>query len=137
MTRINWSRVIGGGVVAGVVWIVFGTLITTYLSYDFVAAVPNGRLVSPPAGMVAVLATDDIAMGIWAVWLYAAIRPRYGAGMKTAIIAGGAWWILAGLTDVTWASFGFFPAHALLSPEVASLPALIIATIAGARVYKE
>ena len=30
--------------------------------------------------------------GIAAVWLYAAIRPRFGAGLKTALIAGIAVW---------------------------------------------
>src|SRR5207249_3963498 len=31
-------------------------------------------------------------VGIFAVWLYAAIRPRYGAGPKTALCAGAAVW---------------------------------------------
>jgi hypothetical protein len=136
MARINWGRVVAGGVVAGLVWIVLGSIITAYLSHDFVAAVPGGRLVSPPAGMVATLAIDDIAMGVWSIWLYAAIQPRYGAGTRTAVAAGVSWWIIAGLTDATWASFGFFPPTALLPPEIASLPALIIAVVVRARVYK-
>ena len=31
-------------------------------------------------------------VGILAIWLYAAIRPRYGAGSKTALYAGAAVW---------------------------------------------
>ena len=54
-------------------------------------------------------------VGIFAVWLYAAIRPRYGAGPKTALCAGAAVWGLGYLPrsarlrsifspDILWAS---------------------------------
>ena len=34
-------------------------------------------------------------LGIVTVWLYAAIRPRFGAGAKTAVIAGLFVWFFA------------------------------------------
>jgi hypothetical protein len=34
-------------------------------------------------------------VGIFAVWLYAAIRPRYGDGPKTALCAGAVVWVWA------------------------------------------
>jgi hypothetical protein len=31
---------------------------------------------------------------MWIMWLYAAIRPRYGPGPKTAAVAGFALWFI-------------------------------------------
>jgi hypothetical protein len=38
-----------------------------------------------------------LAYGILMVWLYVAIRPRYGAGPKTAALAGLAAWAIGTL----------------------------------------
>lgn len=137
MTKINWSRVVLGGIVAGIVWTVLSSLITAFLSKAFVAAVPGGRLSKPPGSMVAFLFIVALVMGIWALWLYAAIRPRYGPGPKTAVIAGVSWWIISTCIDATWGSFGFVPPRAILPASVASLPALILAALAGAALYQE
>jgi hypothetical protein len=137
MGKINWARVIVCGIVAGLVWTVLTSLITTFFSKEFVAAVPGGRLAAPPHGMVAFLLVLNLLMGMWAIWLYAAIRPRYGPGIKTAAIAGFAWWFIAVIDDSTWGSLGFVPLHALLVPVATSLPALVIAAVAGAWLYRE
>jgi hypothetical protein len=52
-------------------------------------------------------------------------------------VAGFSWWIISSLIDATYGSFGFFPARALVGPMAASLPAIIIAAVAGAWLYKE
>lgn len=137
MSRINWPRRVLGGIVAGIVWTALSSLITAYLSQDFVAAVPGGRLSHPPAGMVAFLFAVSLIMGIWAMWLYAAIRPRYGPGPGTAVIAGISWWIISACIDATWGSFAFVPARAIFPASAASLPALILAALAGAALYQE
>lgn len=137
MGRINWGRVLLCGLLAGVVWTLLSSLLTAFVAYDFVAAVPGGRLSAPKAGLVAFLFTVNLVMGIWAMWLYAAIRPRYGPGSKTAAVAGVSWWVISSLIDSTWGSFGFVPPRALLAPMAASLPALIIAALVGAWPYKE
>lgn len=137
MSKIHWPRVVIGGIVAGVVWTVLSSLITAFLSQDFVAAVPGGRLSRPPGSMVAFLFAVSLVMGIWAVWLYAAIRPRYGPGPRTAVIAGVSWWVISTCIDATWGSFGFVPSKAILPASAASLPALILAALAGGALYEE
>jgi hypothetical protein len=119
------------------VWTVLTSLITAFFSKEFVAAVPGGRLTTPPHGMVAFLLVLNLLMGMWAMWLYAAIRPRYGPGIKAAAIAGFAWWFIAVIDDSTWGSLGFVSPHALLVPVATSLPALVIAAVAGAWLYRE
>jgi hypothetical protein len=137
MSRINRGRLILSGIVAGLVWTVLSSLITAYLSQEFVTAVPGRRLIAPPGSLVALLLVLNLLMGCWAMWLYAAIRPRFGPGPATAALAGFSWWIITSLVDATWGSFGFVRQHALLAPMIASLPALILAALAGASLYRE
>ena len=36
----------------------------------------------------------DLTMGIWVMWLYSAIAPRYGATPVAVALAGTAWWVM-------------------------------------------
>ena len=108
MGKINWSRVLGCGLLAGIVWIVLGSGVTALLGRDF-AALPNNNLGKPKTGFLVFNVVLDLLEGISIVWLYAAIRPLYHPGAKTAVIAAFAWWFIVSLGDATWCSFGFFP----------------------------
>jgi hypothetical protein len=101
------------------------------------AAVPNNRLGNPTRGFVLFNILLDLLEGISILWLYAAIRSQYRPGAKTAVIAALGWWFIVTLGDATWCSFGFFPPSTVIPLMIATLPALIIATLAGAKFYKE
>src|SRR5215471_5209545 len=135
--KINWRRVLLCGLAAGFVWTVLSSLTTAFLSDAFLAAVPGRRLDHPTAGLFFTLLIPTLMMGIWAMWLYAAIRPRYGAGPRTAVIAGFAWWLLAICDDSIWVGLGFVPLRAMIAPTLLSLPELIIAALIGAWLYRE
>jgi len=136
MSKINWSRVLCCGLLAGVIWIVLGAMVTALLGRDF-AALPNNHLGTPSPGFVLFNVALDLLEGISILWLYAAIRPLYGPGAKTAIIAAFAWWFIVSLGDATWCSFGLFPPRTVIPLMIGTLPALILAAIAGARFYRE
>ena len=136
MPKINWSRVFGCGLLAGMVWIILGAVATALLGREF-AALPNNHLARPTPGFVLLNVILDLLEGISILWLYAAIRPRYGPGAKAAVIAAFAWWFIVTLGDVTWCSFGFFPPSTVVPLMAGTLPALTLATLAGARLYKE
>ena len=136
MNKINWSRVFGCGLLAGIVWIILGSVVTALLARDF-TALPNNHLGSPTAGFVMFNVLLDLLEGISILWLYAAIRPLYSPGAKTAVIAAFAWWFIVSLGDATWCSFGFFPPRTVIPLMIGTLPALVLATLAGARFYKE
>ena len=79
-----------------------------------------------------------ICYGLVLVWVYAAIRPRFGPGPKTAIIAGLVLWTLV------WALLGASASlSGMITPSIAVISALWgvvelpIAAIAGAWVYRE
>lgn len=53
------------------------------------------------------------------------------------MIAALAWWFIVTLGDITWCSFGLFPPSAVLPLMAGTLPALMVATLIGARLYRE
>ena len=74
------------------------------------------------------------------MWLYAAIRPRYGPGPKTALMAGLAWWVIVSLQSGKWVAAGFVPVKATLAPLatlVVTLRAILLAAPVGAWPYEE
>jgi hypothetical protein len=79
----------------------------------------------------------DLLEGLSILWLYASIRPAYLPGARTALIAAFAWWFIVTLGDVTWCLFGLFPARPLIPSMIGTLPELLIATLIGAKFYKD
>ena len=77
-------------------------------------------------------------MGIWAVWLYAALAPRYGAKPTTAVIAGVAWWTMKTLQSAKWAGLGFVEfTKGLVLAGAMTLAAAVLASMAGAWLYNK
>ena len=140
MPRINWSRAVLGGIVAGVVW---GTLYAPV--HPLVEAHDSiGRPVLPITPfrgatlvMRVLVVVNGFVQGITTVCLYAAIRPRFGPGPKTAVIAGCAVWFLVSWVHITWAAFTGARPIAVLLPIAANLPLVLLAGMAGARLYRE
>jgi hypothetical protein len=78
------------------------------------------------------------ALGILAVWTYAAIRSRFGAGPKTALVAGLLVWGLAYLyPTATGMPIQIFSKSLLLIGALWGLFEVPLATVAGAWFYKE
>ena len=140
MIKTNWIRVLIGGLVAGAVLNIlnFATL-AIYLRdiWDPVVKAVNPVFQETTAFQVFWIIFHFVS-GILAVWFYSAIRPRYGAGPKTAVIAGVAVFILQGLSfDFISGAFGLFPIKVLLIDALTILVTSVISTLAGAWVYKE
>lgn len=140
MGTLNWNRVILGGLVAGLIINICEFLVNgLWLEKDW-AAVMTSLGKTGQMGPEAIVAFNvwGFVMGIVAVWLYAAIRPRYGAGPKTAAIAACAVWIigyfLAGVAPVIT---GLFPARMMVIGMGVGLVEVLIGTNLGARMYKE
>ncbi len=80
-----------------------------------------------------------LVIGLAAVWIYAAIRPRFGAGPKTAFYAGLVSWVLASLVANTFFMVipYMYPHHLALYATIVDLIACVVGTLAGAALYKE
>ena len=140
MGRINLGRVILGGIVAGILINVSEFILNVpVLGKDIEAAMAAlGKHTPMGSGTMSVWLAYGLVLGIAAVWLYAAIRPRYGAGPGTAFRAGLFVWFLAYfLVGVGNANLGIFPARMITIATVWGLFEIVIATLAGAALYKE
>ena len=137
MRGINWGRVFLGGIVAGIVVNISEFILNEkVLKSDWEAAM-KALNKTMPAG-IAVWIVYGFVVGIAAVWLYAAIRPRYGAGPGTAVKAGIAvWFFMSFLSAVAMTNMGLFPTNVLTVSCVWELVQMIIATLIGAWLYKE
>jgi len=140
MGKINGSRVFLGGLLAGIVMFILGSAsFVMYLGKLYEAALQAlGRPLTATAGMYVLAFIMSLIGGILAVWLYAAIRPRFGAGAKTAIIAGFFIWVIGSLfPSISMGTMGFFPTNLLVIDGISGLVIYIVATLLGAWVYKE
>jgi len=140
MGKINVGRLILGGIVAGIA--------IDLLDYfvDGVWLAPrwaNEMALLDRAGFspVQVIWFNVIGLltGIVAIWIYVAIRPRFGPGVKTAIYAGLAVWILSVLfPNVAFMHVAkLFSNHLTFYTTLGGLVEVLIGTIAGASVYRE
>ena len=138
MGKINWARVVLGGLVAGFIINIFEYVLNAVVfAKEMEEAVSAlGRQLGPD--QIAVFIVWGFLVGIFAVWLYAAIRPRYGAGAGTALCAGAAVWGLGYvLAAVTPFVLKLFPARLMMIGLVVGLVEVLVGTLAGAWLYRE
>lgn len=140
MSNINWRRVIGGGLLAGLVINALEFAVNgLWLAADWAAAMKAlGKSGEYGVAQIVFFNLWGFAMGVFAVWLYAAIRPRFGPGPMTAYIAAVATWVPGYLlSSVPPALFGMFPVRLMLIGMAVGLVELILGTHLGAGLYQE
>jgi len=138
MGKINWGRVLLGGLLAGVIINIFEYVTNEVILKAQWAAVMKTLGIQMAPHAIAMFIIWGFLLGIGAIWVYALARPRLGPGVKTAALTGLGYWIFAyALPNLgTWA-MGLFPHHLLLLGSAIGLVELILASIAGAWLYKE
>ena len=142
MSKINVSRVFLGGLVAGLVGLAGDVIIVVAIPLAVRAGFPGGPHLPPPSAQVMVMYIAAVLLvgGPAGIWFYAAIRPRFGPGPKTATYGGlWIWLILVPYMQIVLTTLGLnpFSAGLLLLFDAISLPLIIAAMVAGAFVYKE
>ncbi len=140
MGKINIGRVLLGGIVAGLVADVLGYLVDGLLLAprwgDELMAL--GREDFIPAQLIWFNVLGLIG-GIAVIWIYAAIRPRFGAGPMTAVFAGLVVWVVGSL--IPNVSFmlvvGLFSHRLAAYTTAGALVEIVAGALAGATLYKE
>lgn len=79
----------------------------------------------------------DVIAGILLVWLYAAIRSRFGPGQKTAIYAAIYFWLVAAFFTMNYAAMGMMSWGLWTTYSIVWLVITIIGAIVGGRMYAE
>ena len=139
---INTSKVVVGGLAAGVVanilgFVGFGLLLGARMEAESVAVAPAlaGRGMTGSAIATQVIA--QFVTGILLVWLYAAIRPRFGPGLQTAVYAGLVVWLCGVLFHLDWLIVGMMTTSTYVMASVIALVQVIASAAVGGMVYKE
>jgi hypothetical protein len=138
MGRINVKGVIIGGLVAGLVLNIIDFLVWGVWLKDDMAAMMQNTGKGPIDNLIPLFVILDFLFGIALVYLYAAIRPRFGAGPGTAVKAGLFVWVLVGLLHaIGEAPMGLMPQRLYTIGTLVALVAFPVAAVAGARFYRE
>ena len=99
MGRISAWRVLFGGALAGLVLFFGQGFIHMNLLKEFGEGLIKDKLMIGPdearaLGALPMMLGVSILTGFLLAWFYAAVRPRLGAGLMTAIVTGLAGWAL-------------------------------------------
>ncbi len=141
MGRISGWRVVAGGLLAGLVLFFEQGLVHMVLLKDVAEELAKAGILRPAADsttQVKIQCVLDLVTGVVVAWLYAAVRPRLGAGLQTAILTGLVVWVLLFLQS--------FVPQAMWTPRLApgaelaalgDLLALLVGASVAAWVYSE
>lgn len=140
MGKINYGRVVLGGIVGGLVagvldWFFNGVLMGQRWE-DTMTSLNRPNAFSGTFLFCLFLAFS--IGGILCVWVYAAIRPRLGAGMRTAayvgLIAWAFWCLLPNILNMV---MGIYGRRLTLYTTLAGIVEGLVLAMVGAALYKE
>ena len=136
----NWTRVLTGGLLAGVV-MNFSEFIMNAIVLKNDWAQVMKAMNKPGDFSVNQLVIFNIigfVIGIAGVWLYAAVRPRLGPGLKTALITAFVVWVIGSLLpNIGFLAMDIFPANLLYIGTGWGLLETLVAIPLGAKLYRE
>lgn len=142
MGKINIPKLLVGGLMAGVVLSVidvamYGALLKAPMAVAWKAVgrptmTDTQRDLEVPLSILL-----DFVVGVFLVWVYAAILPRFGAGLGTALKAGLASWFLASVLSAAFSVQGIMPLGVMTITTLVLLLEYPIAVVIGAKFYSE
>src|SRR5215210_390720 len=140
MTKINWGRLIVGTLIAAIIMFVSdGFIHETIAKADWRAVYAGLRAAEPEAHGTSMVyfAIFELGRAFTAMMFYVMMRSFFGAGPKTAVLAGVIGWVAFSLTGpVQFIPLGFFSNMLWVKVGAVQLLVSIIATVAGAALYK-
>jgi hypothetical protein len=139
MHKINYGRLILAGIVAAVILDILDYVANGILLGSAWAASLNTIHVAPLSvnGIIA-FNVGGVVTAFLTIWLYVAIRPRFGPGPKTALIAAAVVWLLGWpLGMIAPLAMHVVPRGLAINSSLLGIPEMAIAILAGAALYKE
>jgi hypothetical protein len=139
---INTKKVLIGGIAAGVVMNVIDYVTNVYI----LAARMKAESDAFKPGMfdqmmqgtkVASYIVMDFVLGLALVWTYAAIRPRFGPGMRTATYAALLFWILFLIFTAGFMQMGIMSSGLWWTFAFIALVNYLVSASLGAKLYSE
>jgi hypothetical protein len=141
MASIDNGRVVVGGLAAGLIMNVVdgvtnGVLIADKWKAQTDMLSPTLMARTATSSMIGWIVLDFV-IGVLIVWLYAAIRPRYGAGPGTAVRAGFMGWLMTHAVFASYVFNGFYSWKLCAAASGAALIGCLAGAYAGGALYKE
>jgi hypothetical protein len=136
---MNAPRIAAGGLAAGLVLLASGIVLGHgVLGPEYVRAFASHR--AHPVTIATVIENTAIrlAYGFLLAFLYAALRPRFGAGPRTAVVAGAFFWLSAYVPRfLELSDFGILNGWRLAVSVPWSLAEVLLAALLGGWLYRE
>jgi hypothetical protein len=139
MGGINTGRWLAGGTVAAIlIWLLEGAGSILYMD-DWQASLQAlGITFEMNARMWAISVLVSLISGLVLIFLYAAARPRFGPGPKTAMIVACAFWLGGYLMSlIGFYMLGMYPTGLLVTWGVVGLVEMNVAALVGGWIYRE
>jgi len=138
---INSSKVLVGGLAAGLAMNVIGFAGNGYLlgprmQAEMQAAAPSLSMPMNAATITYAVVTQFI-VGIILVFLYAAMRPRFGPGYATAAKGALVIWLLGDLFYQDWVHAGLMTPVTFCMAAAVALVSLLVGAWVGGKLYTE
>jgi hypothetical protein len=142
MGSINTQKAIVGGLVAGFVLTIVNYLLFTYVIgaqlHDEMARFhPTLPIFMAAKRAIVGRIGTGFVLGIATVWLYAAIRPRFGPGPRSAMLAAFAAWVVLSVGYAPYYLDRMMSLQLWCMAALLGLVSLTIASLAGAKLYTE
>jgi hypothetical protein len=139
MNGINTGRWLAGGGVAGIViWVLEGLASMLYMDEMQTALEGFGLSMEMTATVWALTVVVSLISGLVLVFLYAAARPRFGPGPKTAMTMACALWLGGWLLSlIGYYMIGMYPTAMLVKWGVVGLIEVNVAALVGGWIYRE
>lgn len=139
MSGINLARVLIGGIVAGVVANAGDYLVNQVILVE--DGTQLAQRLNLDQAQVAASGTTwivvNVLYGLLLVFAYAAMRPRFGPGPRTAVISALTLYLAVTVILVGFMAMGMFVQDAFMRSAALQLLVTLAASLAGAAVYKE
>lgn len=139
MGKINVARCLLGGVVAGIAFFIMeGVASTLYMPQMEAALEAAGLSIEMSVAGMLMAVLISLLTGIILIFTYAAVRPRFGSGPRSAVVAvlilflGG---FLPSL--VGYQMIGLFPTSLLVVWAIIGFAEMLIAAFIGGWLYRE
>ena len=139
--KINWARFVIGALVATIIcFFSDGFMHEQLLANDWKNVYGALGTAEPQEHSIALIYffVFEIGRGVLAMFLYVLMRGCCGAGPKTAVFAAiAAWFAFSVTAPAQFIPLGFFSNQLWLKAGAIQLVTSIIATLAGAALYKD
>jgi hypothetical protein len=139
---VSTNKVLLGGIAAGVVLNAIDFVVNTYILGARMKAAtdafkPGLSEQMMTGSAIASYVIMDFALGVVLVWTYAAIRPRFGPGLRTATYAAVLFWILGAIFNIGYLHMGMMSTGLWLAFAFIELVSFFLAAWVGAKLYTE